>query len=170
ALVGETLGELGHLRAEAGPVALGEPRALRQRTRAIAVDRVRGLGDDDDVGARALRHGDMSLRHFELFARGALQELGRIPAADERHAIVGELVLQRRAVGGQLVALLHADDAGFPGLGEAGLERRVAADLLQVVVAPADRVGADAYAHVNLQRAGFPALSHNRGGRPRLPA
>ena len=58
-----------------------------------------------------------------------------------------ELVLQRRAVARQLVALLHADDARLLRLGETGFQRRVAADFLQVVVAPADRIGADANAH-----------------------
>ena len=146
-LVGEALGELGHLRAEAGPVALGQPRALGQRLR-------RGRrGSCSSVSATmttsapgALGHRDMRLRRLELLARRALEQFGRIPAADEDQAELGELGLQRGAVVRHLVALLHALDAGLPGLGEAGLERRVAADLLQIVVGPADRVGADANA------------------------
>ena len=45
-------------------------------------------------------------------------------------AELGELGFQRGAVVGQLVALLHALEAGLLGFGEAGLQRRVAADFL----------------------------------------
>jgi hypothetical protein len=54
---------------------------------------------------------------------------------------------ERCAIARQLVTFFRADNAGFFCLGETGFERRLAADLLQVVVAPADRVGADANAH-----------------------
>jgi hypothetical protein len=108
---------------------------------------VRRLGHDDDVGARALCHGDVGFRGLEFVARRALEQFGRIPAADEGQAKLSKLVLERRAIGRQLVALLHADDACLFCLGEACLKRRVAADFLQVVIGPADRIGADANAH-----------------------
>ena len=111
------------------------------------MDGVRRLGHDDDVGPSAFGHGDMGFRRLEFLARGALEQFGRIPAADEGQAKLGELILERRAIGGQLVPFLHADDAGLFSLSETGLKRRVAADVLKIVVAPADRIGADANAH-----------------------
>ena len=146
-LSGELLREFGHLCSEVSPVALAEPWTLRQRTRTIAVDAVRYFGDDDDVRARALRHGDMGPRSLEFVAGGTLEQFGRIPTADEYHSVFGQLVLQREPVGWHLVALLHAGDARFPCLGKAGFKRRIAADLLQVVVGPTDWVGADANGH-----------------------
>ena len=170
ALVGQSLGELGHLGAVSGPVTFMQPRALGQRLRAVAVDGVRRLGHDDDVGPSAFGHCDMRFRRLELLARRTLEQLGRVPAANEAQAKLGELVLQRRSIAGQLVALLHADDAGFLRLSEAGLKGRVAADLLQVVVAPADRIGADANAHLSLQPAAASWPPRSRGARRRPPS
>ena len=147
ALVGQSLGKLGHLGAIPEPVAFVQTRAFRQRLGAVAVDGVRSFGDDDDIGAGALGHGDMRFRRLEFIPRRALEQFGRIPAADKGQAELGELVLQRCAIGRHLVAFLHADDARFFCLRETGLKRRVAADVLQVVVGPADRIRADANAH-----------------------
>ena len=75
----------------------------------------------------------------------ALQQFGRIPAADERQAELARAwpsARRRRwAACGPSPCPTTPASRGF---GEAGLERRVAADLLQVVVGPADRVGAEA--------------------------
>ena len=128
--VGDAAREFRHPRAERRPVAGGQLRALRQRRGAIAVDGVGAFGGDHHVGPGAFRHRDMGLRALELLARRAAQQFRRIPAADENEAELGELGLERGAVVGQLVALLHALEAGLPGFGQAGFERRVAADFL----------------------------------------
>src|SRR5208337_2058725 len=130
----------------------------------VTMDAVRRFGDDDDFGARSLGHRDVVFRRLELLSRGPLEESGRIPAADENEPELGELVLERRAVDRHFVALLHADDARFLRLRQTGLERRVAADLLKVIVGPADGVGADAYGHVSLLRAGWSGRVRIRDG------
>ena len=170
ALVGQSLGELGHLGAVSGPVTFMQPRALGQRLRPVAVNGVRRLGHDNDVGPCALGHGDMGFRRLELIARGTLEQFGRVPAANEGQAELGKLILERGAVAGQLVPLLHADDARFFCLGETCVQRRVAADFLQVVVGPADRVGADANAHFSLRPAAASSPPHSRDARRRPPS
>src|SRR5438128_1349564 len=77
-------------------------------------------------------------------------------------AELAELRLQRRAVARHLMALLHADDARLARFRQAGFERRLAADVLQIVVGPANRIGADAY-HLSPPGAEASAL-------PRIPA
>ena len=47
----------------------------------------------------------------------------------------------------ELAAHLGAGEAGLPGLAEAGLERRVAAELGQVVIAPSDWIYSDSHCH-----------------------
>ena len=169
-LIGKSLGEFGHFRPVGRPVAFSHPRALGQRLRAVAVDGVRGLGDDDDIGARALGHRDMRFRRLEFLARRPPEQFRRVPAADEGHAAGAEFRLQRRSVAGHLVPLLHADDARLLRFLEARFERRVAADLLQVVVGPADRIGADEDGHLSLQPAAASARPRRRGARRRPPS
>ena len=167
-LVGQSLSELRHLGAISGPVTFVQTRALGEWLCAVAMDGVRCLGDDDDVCPGAFGHGDMRFRRLEFLARRALEQFNRIPAADEGQAKLGKLVLQRRSIARQLVALLHADHASLLGLSKASFERRVAADFLQVVVRPTDRIGADANAHLNLRpaAASAPPRSHDARRRP----
>src|SRR5690242_18890259 len=76
-----------------------------------------------------------------------LDEPPAIPAGDQGEAVVLE---NRHELGGaarQLVAELDRGIASLSGLGEACLERRLAAELRQIVVAPGDRVDADAHGH-----------------------
>src|SRR5208282_4069745 len=81
----------------------------------------------------------------------------------------GELRLEGRSFAREFVAELHALDARFLGLRKTRLEWRRAADLLKIVVGPADRIGADANAHVSLQRAAISARPRSRGARRRPP-
>jgi hypothetical protein len=89
----EAIGEFGHLRAEAGPVAFAEPGSLGEGSRPVAVDGVRRLRRDDDGRAGGFRHRDMGLGRFELLARGARQKFRRAPAADEDETELCELLL-----------------------------------------------------------------------------
>src|SRR5271165_3460896 len=111
----------------------------------------------------------MPFSRVELVARGALEQFGRIPAADEDHSERGELRLEGRPFAREFVAELHALDAGLIGFLKTRLERRRAADLLKVVVGPADRIGAEKNGHVSLQRAAASARLHSRGARRRPP-
>ena len=81
-------------------------------------------------GPGALGHRDMGLGGFKFLARRSQQQFGRIPAANEDQAELGELGFERRAVVRHLVALFHAFEAGLLGFREAGLQRRIAADFL----------------------------------------
>ena len=116
AFIGDAACEFRHFRAKARPVLLRHMRALRERNGPVAVNRVRRFRCNKDVRASALGHRDMRLGGLEFLARRAPQEFRRIPAADEDHAELRELRLQRRAVARHLVALFHAFEAGFPAL------------------------------------------------------
>ena len=99
ALVGEPLGKFGHLRAEAAQSPLPSRGRSRQRPRPVAVDGVRRLGDDDDIGARALGHRDMRLAPPRTppapSAAGARSNTSR----RRRPGRTRRACLQRRAVG-----------------------------------------------------------------------
>ncbi len=90
----------------------------------------------------------MVFREIELGLRIAFQQLDRMPAADARHTEGSQRRLQRIGLPGELVSQLHADETGLAGLGQTGLQRCRAADVLQVVIRPADRVCADADCHM----------------------
>ena len=144
-------GAVGDLRqppSPFGPVAAAQTRPLRQRFGAVAMDGIGGLGEDQHVRAHRLQQIEMRPQRCHLGVGVALQQFSRIPAGDAGHAERLQRRLQRGGLARKLVAELHADEADLPGLGEACFQRGVAADLLQVVVGPADRVGADANGHV----------------------
>src|SRR5690349_21516255 len=65
-----------------------------------------------------------------------------IPAGDQRQPVMVEDGPKRAAVARELAAKLGTGIAGFRGFGEAGLERRVAAQFRHVVIGPGDRVDA----------------------------
>ena len=72
----------------------------------------------------------MRFGEVEFLARRALQQFDRMPAADAGEAIRRQRRFQRGGLTRKFVAELHALEARLLGLGEAGLERRLAADLL----------------------------------------
>jgi 2-phospho-L-lactate guanylyltransferase (CobY/MobA/RfbA family) len=59
----------------------------------------------------------------------------------------GEHLAQRRGLARELVAELEALVADLLSLGERDLERRLAAERRQVVVAPGNRIDADLHVH-----------------------
>ena len=54
----------------------GEIQVLRERLRSVAVNGVRRLRRDDDLGACPLGHGDVAFGRRELLLRGTAQKLG----------------------------------------------------------------------------------------------
>lgn len=77
----------------------------------------------------------------------ALQKLRRIPAGDAGHTEGRERSLQGLRLARKFVAQLHALEARLARLGQAGLERCLAANLLQIIVRPADGVRSDTDRH-----------------------
>src|SRR5262249_60984578 len=93
---------------------------------------------------------------------GALQEPPAVPAGDQSEPVTLEDRAKRRALAWELVAELDPGIAGLARLGEAGLERRLAAELRQIVVRPGDGGDADADRH-------DPILANVRGPPSGLP-
>ena len=144
---GQEFGQFRDLGAIGGPLMGRERGAPRQREIAPTVDGVRGLGHDEDVGAHGDQEVAVGLGEVELLTGRALEQFDRVPTADAGEAERREGGLERLGPTRKLVAEFHPLDARLLGLGEAGLERRVAADLLEVVVRPADGVCPDADRH-----------------------
>ena len=119
-----------------------QDRAVDQRPVVAAVDGVRGLAGDADLAAHRLEEVEVRLDRALLVLDRAGEEVERVPAGDELQAVGVEGRLQRRRVGGHLVALLDAVEADLAGLAQALLERDVGAEGVVVVVGPGDGVGA----------------------------
>src|SRR4030095_2573558 len=80
---------------------------------------------------------------LDLVGHRAARKMARIPARDARKAVTREHRAQRIRSARELVAELEALVADRLALGERRLERRLAAERRQVVVAPRDRVDPD---------------------------
>ena len=84
----------------------------------------------------------------DLFLDAAGAQLAAVPAGDQLQPVLAEHGLDRGRVVGELAALLDALEAGLGRLLQAGLERRLAAELRHVVVGPGDRVGPELDRHL----------------------
>ena len=71
-----------------------------------------------------------------------------MPAADQDESMLVQDRAQFSGFARELVAELHAGEARGLGLAQTLFERNPAAQLLHVVIRPADRIGADADCHV----------------------
>ena len=111
------------------------------------MDGVRGLGEDEHVRAHGFQKIEMRAQSLHLRIGIALQKFGGIPAGDAGQAEGCQRLLQGLRLARKLVAELHALEAGFLGLGQANLQRRLTAELQHVVVGPADGIGPDADRH-----------------------
>src|SRR5215831_6579278 len=89
----------------------------------------------------------MALDRRDFFGDRALQEAAAVPARDQRQPVRFEDRAQNRRIAREFVAELDPFEPRQTRLGEAGFERRGAAQFGHVVIAPADRADAEAYGH-----------------------
>ncbi len=129
-----------------------EARPLVER-HARSLDAVGDLAVHEHRGAAFGEQRQVRLDGGDLLGDGAPCEPPRIPAGHEREPVRGEHVAQRLRLARKLVAELEALVTDRGAFGERDRERRLAAERRQVVVAPRDRVDADAH----VER---PRLSH----------
>ena len=121
------------LRRQSGPFG--------QRLRAIAVDRVRALGGDQDLAAIVLQPRDEGLCLGDFVLDGMDQQVSGIPAGDENQIMLRHKGTQFFRIVRPAVAAFHpvkADDLAC--LVQDLLRRDVGADCLIVVVRPGDGV------------------------------
>ena len=149
ALVGQVVGNLRGPGAErlpgGGAVDLGPGAAPA----AHVVDDVPArLGKHHDLGTARLVQREMLLERRNLGLGVTLQQLSRIPTADQAKPMPVEQRAQLPALLGHLAPELDAAEAGRPRLGETGFDRNEIAQPMHAVIGPADRVDAKADRHV----------------------
>ena len=145
--ISHALGERRDLGAVGGPFVGGETRPLRDRVGDGAVASPRGVGIDDMFGAEVAQQREMRQDRLELLAHGLLADPAVVPARHQLQPVGGKDRTEKRALARKLAAELRAGVAGLLRLGEADLERRVAAERRIVVVRPGDRVDAELDGH-----------------------
>ncbi len=139
--------QLLEARGELRPVGGREHGALREPLAAVAMDAARRLGHDHDLAAERGEQLAVRAHGLEFRGRVALEQGTAVPTGNQRKSVRGERCLELRRGARELAAELDALEARGPRFGEAGLERRLAADLGQVVDGPGERVDAEADAH-----------------------
>ena len=141
---GRKLGELGAVALD----RLGRQADSVVDGRAdLALHGSRGLGIDDDRAAHGEEEVELAPDALLLLLDRQLEEPAGEPARCQCEALLVQRLAHRAGLARELAALLHPGEAGLAGLGQAGLERDVAAELRQVVVGPADRRDAEPDRH-----------------------
>ena len=157
------------LDVRAHVVVIGEPHAVRERVPrergdAVGVLAPRDVRDEARTLVQRLRRaldavGDFAVDHHlravvreqlemrrdcgDLLVHRAAREPARVPAGHELESVRRQHRGQRLGFARKLVAELEALVADRLAFGERDLERRLAAERGQVVVAPRDRIDAD---------------------------
>ena len=83
----------------------------------------------------------------ELVDRRVVEQVDGIPPRNKIHPERRQCRLQRSRLARKLVAKLHAFEARLARFGKANFQRRLPANFEQVVIGPADGIGADADGH-----------------------
>jgi hypothetical protein len=130
-----------------------ELRAARQRGLLLALHRAGDFAVDHHRAAVVHQFLEVCLHGFDFVVEGVLGQGAGVPAGDHHRAVAGQLDPQFFRVLREFVAQLEALVADLGAFDQACLQRRVAAQLRQVIVRPRDRVDPNAYfqfAHVCL--------------------
>ena len=141
AVGGHPVGELADPLEIARPLGLAHHRPVGDRHVALALHGAGGLGPDHDLAAAGLEQVEVRPHRRDLRLDRARAQIAAVPARDELEPVLAEDRLHLLGVVRELAALLDADEPGLGRLLQAGLQRRVAAELRHVVVGPGDRVG-----------------------------
>ena len=124
------------------------------------MDGVRGLGEDEHVGAQRLEQFEMRAQRLHLLVRrrgsAALPNTSPTRRPGRRARAPAFSASGSR---GNLWPSSMPSKPACLGLGQAGFERRLAAELAHVVIRPADGVRADPDRHVRLPRL-FSSVTH----------
>ena len=129
----------------------------------------RGVGIDDARSAKIAVEREVREERLELLVDLALEDAAVPPAADQPEVVARKDRPEHRAVARELAAELGAEIARLARLGEADLERRVAAELGHVVVGPGDGIDADPDAHAGLPPGTSASPTRNASPATRQP-
>jgi hypothetical protein len=136
--------------AEGRPVGVRKHRSRGQWRVRIAVSAAVAFGEDYHLATHRGQEVEMRGERRDFLGRAAAAKLRAVPAGDEIEPMPGEDGTQHGSVAWKLAAKLDAGESGQLRLGEAHLERDVAAQLRHVVVGPRDRIDAERHCHVVL--------------------
>ena len=147
ALVVAVLGELGELSAVGAHLVVVESWAARKRHVPLVLHRAGRLAIDDDAGAVLAKKLELRRGAVLLGGEVVLEHPARIPAGDELQIVRRKHRLQLARILREFAAGLGAGEAGLAAFGEAHVERRIAAELREIVVRPGDRSDAETGFH-----------------------
>ena|SRR5436190_570006 len=127
------------------PLTGAEKTGALVQWRRAALNAVGHFAIDHDLGAVAGEKLEVRSDGADFVLRRAARKLARVPSRNELQAVLRENLAQGIRLARKLVAELEPLVADGPAFGQRDLERRLAAQRGQVIVAPRDRI--DAYLH-----------------------
>ncbi len=153
-MIGHGHAAFGHVfrqRRQTGAILLervgGQPRAAADGRLPRGLHAAGRFGIDHDRRAQRPECRELPLHALLFPPDGTLQQAARKPAGDKLQPVRGEEGTKLGGIHRKLAAGFRSAEAGGAALLQAGFQRRVAAELRQVVVGPRNRRDAEAYRH-----------------------